>query len=64
MNGSERRRYKRYDTEMRAELYVKNETISAIMIDIGKCCMGLISEKEISPGTNIQIRIQSIVRYR
>ena len=58
MNGDERRQYKRYDTEMRAELYVNNETISAIMIDIGKCCMGLISEKEISPGTNVQIRIK------
>lgn len=58
MNDSERRRYRRYDTEMRAELYVKNETISAIMIDIGKCCMGLISEEEINPGTNVQIRIK------
>jgi CheY-like chemotaxis protein len=58
MNGSERRRYKRYDTEMRAELYVENETISAIMIDIGKCGMALISENEISPGTDIQIRIK------
>jgi len=58
MNGSESRRYKRYDTEMKAELYFKNETISAILIDIGRCGIGLISEKEISPGTNIQIRIR------
>ena len=58
MNESEQRRHLRYDTEMRAVLYVKNESISAIMIDIGKCGIGLISEKEISPGTDIQIQIK------
>ena len=58
MNESELRRYLRYDTEMRAALYVKDESISAIMIDIGKCCIGLISEKEISPGTDVRILIQ------
>ena len=58
MNESERRRHPGYDTEMRAVLYVKDESISAIMIDIGKCCIGLISEKEISPGTEIRILIK------
>ena len=58
MIDSERRRHPRHDTEMRAVLYVKNESISAIMIDIGKCCIGLISEKEISPGTDIRILIK------
>jgi hypothetical protein len=53
MNGNEQRRYPRYDTEMQAVLHVKNESITAIMIDIGKCCIGLISEKEISPGTDV-----------
>jgi two-component system chemotaxis response regulator CheY len=63
MNGSERRRHPRYDTEMRAVLYVKNESISAIMIDIGKSCIGLISEKEISPGTDIQILIKHVEEF-
>jgi len=58
MNEIEQRRYPRHDTEMRAVLYVKDESISAIMIDIGKCGIGLISEKEISPGTDIQIQIK------
>ena len=58
MNESEQRRYLRYDTEIRAVLYVKGESISAIMIDIGKCGIGLISKKEISPGTDIQIKIE------
>jgi len=57
MGGSERRRSPRYETEMRAVCYVKNNRISAIMIDIGECCMGLISEEEISPGTEIRIVI-------
>lgn len=58
MNENEQRRYLRCDTGMRAVLYIKNESISAIMIDIGKCGIGLISEKEISPGTNIRIQIK------
>jgi CheY-like chemotaxis protein len=58
MIAGERRRHPRHETEMRAELYVKNKTISAIMIDIGKCCIGLISEKGISPGTDIQIQVK------
>ena len=58
MIDSDRRRHPRHETEMRAVLYVKNESISAIMIDIGKCCIGLISEKEISPGTDIRILIK------
>jgi len=58
MSGSERRRQTRYETEMRAILYVKNDCISAIMIDIGECCMGLISEEKISPGTEIRIVIK------
>ena len=58
MNESEQRRYPRYETEMRAVLYIKNESISAIMIDIGKCCIGLISGKEISPGTDVRILIK------
>ena len=58
MNENEQRRYLRYDTEMRAVLHVKGERISAIMVDIGKCGIGLISEKEISPGTDIQIQIK------
>ena len=58
MSGSERRRHPRYDTEMRAVLYVKNDRISAVMIDIGECCMGLISEEKLSPGTEIRIEIK------
>ena len=58
MNENEQRHHLRYDTEMRAVLYVKGESISAIMIDIGKCGIGLISEKEINPGTDIQIQIK------
>ncbi len=58
MIDSDRRRHPRHETEMRAVLYVKNESISAIMIDIGKCCIGLISEKEISPGANVRILIK------
>jgi len=63
MNDSERRRHLRYDTEMRAVLYVKDESISAIMIDIGKCCIGLISEKEISPGTEVRILIKHVEEF-
>ena len=71
MNGAERRRYPRYETEMRAVLYFKDENISAIMIDISKCGMALISEKEIRPGTEVRIivrhaeefTIQGIVRW-
>ena len=58
MNETEQRRYPRYETEMRAELYAKDECISVIMIDIGKCGISLISEKEISPGTDIRIQIK------
>ncbi len=58
MNENEQRRYSRHDTEMRAVLYVKDESVSAIIIDIGKCCISLISEKEISPGTDIRILIK------
>ena len=58
MSENEQRRYLRYDTEMRAVLHVKGERISAIMVDIGKCGIGLISEQEISPGTDIQIQIK------
>jgi CheY-like chemotaxis protein len=43
---------------MRAVLYVKDEDISAIMIDISKCGVALISEKEISPGTEVRILIK------
>ena len=60
MIDSERRQNPRYETEMRAVLYVKDESISAIMIDIGKCCIGLISEKEISPGTEVRILIKHV----
>jgi CheY-like chemotaxis protein len=63
MNGNERRRNPRYETEMRAVLYAKNDRIAAIMIDIGECCMGLISEQEISPGTEVRIVIKHVDEY-
>ena len=33
------------------------------MIDIGECCMGLISEQEISPGTEVRILIKHVDEY-
>jgi CheY-like chemotaxis protein len=63
MKENEQRQNPRYETEMRAVLSVKDESISAIMIDIGKCCMGLISEKEISPGTDIRILIKHVEEF-
>ena len=60
MNKREHRLYQRCNTEMRAVLYVKDKSIPAIMIDIGKCGIGLILEKEISVGTDIQIRIKHV----
>lgn len=58
MIENERRQDPQYETEMQAVLHVKNESISAIMIDIGKCWIGLISEKVISPGTDVRILIK------
>ena len=58
MNDDERRRYPRYETEMRAMLFVKDDEISTIIFDMGKGGMALISEKEISPGTEVRIMIR------
>lgn len=63
MSPIERRQYPRHETEMRAVLYVKNESISAIIIDVGKSCIGLISEKPISPGTEVDISIKHIQEF-
>jgi len=62
MNENEQRRYPRYETEIRAVLYVKDERISVTVIDIGKCGISLISEKEISPGTDIRVQIKHAER--
>ncbi len=63
MNGSNRRRYPRYETEAGVTVSVKNEKIYAIMIDIGEGGIGLISENKIKPGTEGSISLKHTDDY-
>ena len=58
MNENEQRQYPRYETEILVTIYTKDEKITGTIIDIGKGGFGLISEKEIRPGTDVRIQIK------
>ncbi|MEW6672773.1 MAG: PilZ domain-containing protein [Thermodesulfobacteriota bacterium] len=55
MDHKDRRRYPRYETELEATITASNQKISATMIDMGAGGIGVISEKAISPGTEVLI---------
>ena len=58
MNEINRRKYSRYETEIHVELSSEKESFTAIMIDIAQCGIGMISEKGIDPGTEVQIQVK------
>ena len=63
MDTTERRRHPRFETEMRVTIHTTTESIPAIMIDIAKYSIGLISGKEIQPGTRVDISLKYIDDY-
>ena len=63
MNGSERRQYPRYEVEIGATIYTKDEKIPATMTDINEGGLGMISEKVIMPGTKVYLSLKFIDEY-
>jgi CheY-like chemotaxis protein len=63
MNDINRRRHPRHETEMRVELSSEKESFTAIMIDITQCSIGVISEKRIDSGTEVQLLLKYIEEY-
>jgi len=63
MNSDERRQYLRHETEIGVTVSIKDEQISAMLIDIGQGGIGMISETDIKPGTEVYITIKFIEEY-
>ncbi len=63
MNSKDHRQYPRYETEIMATVFTKDDKISATMIDIGKGGFGVISEKKIDPGNKVYISLKFLNEY-
>ena len=63
MVDTERRKHRRHKTEVGATVHEKGEDISVIIIDIGLGGICLISERGISPGTDVDVTINSVDDY-
>ncbi len=63
MNGKERRRFPRYETEVGVEIFTKDSKVLATLIDISEAGIGIISEEDIETGTEILISFKFIDDY-
>ena len=60
MQRNERRWYTRLEMEMRVVLHAGGENFSAVMIDMSKCSIGVISERAIAPGVELHFSFKYI----
>ena len=63
MVDTERRKHRRRKTEVGATVHKKGEDISVSIIDIGQGGLGLISERGIFPGTEVDVTVDFIDDY-
>jgi len=63
MNGKERRKFPRYETEVGVTVFINDSKISATLIDISEAGIGIISEEDIETGTEILIMFKFIDEY-
>ena len=63
MNGTDRRRYPRYEAKIDVTIFTNVEKFSATIIDIGRGGFGIISEKMIRPGTQVMIALKFFDEY-
>ena len=63
MVDTERRKHRRRKTEVGATVHKKGEDISVSIIDIGQGGIGLISERGIFPGTEVDVTVDFIDDY-
>ena len=63
MNSSERRQYPRHETEIAVTIHKDDEEIPATMIDISEGGTGIISRRELCPGTKVNISFKYIDDY-
>ena len=63
MNDIERRSYPRYEAGVPVTCFLDDEKIFAYMIDISLGGIGLLSERAVAPGTQLDISIYHIEDY-
>jgi len=63
MGHTERRKYTRHETEIGVTVHINGEEIPATLVDISPGGIGLISEKWICPGTEVNITMNYIDDY-
>ena len=63
MDERERRRYERNKKEISLMFRVGDEKFSAQTFDLGEGGIGVISEREIKPGTEVEIKFKNKDNY-
>lgn len=63
MNGSNQRKYSRKKLEVELTFNVGGEKFSAQTVDLSEGGIGVILEKEIEPGTEVEIRFKNKADY-
>ena len=63
MKDIDRRRYKRYKTEILASIYTQDETISGTLVNISKGGFNMVLEKVIHPDTKVVIELKFLGEY-
>ena len=59
MNGSNRRQYSRNETEVELTFYIEGEKFSAQTVDLSEGGIGVILEKEIEAGAEVDITFKN-----